>query len=520
MALTPPGDGEGHVASLPPFGQNRLMRVLRSLLVGVTALATLTAVVPSVAHAKPSDGISMPVVCRDSFNTASMREPDVSRVATDRVVVYDGVTVRLDRKGWKTEHPRDPSWVLWFQSLNWLVPLALTDPETAIAVFEERDRFLPDPGATSGREERKGIGWSQGQFRTRLLTATCLYTLTRDDRMIPIAARLAKANADPKRYPGPPRRKVHNHATMSNLALVQAGRTFGRDDWVDIAKSRFALSLPYVFSSCGMAWEQSSAYQQHNVSLWSRAARIMHVDLARPERALGALVRPDGVLEAIGNGQRRLGEIPNGAPLWCSQAGWAAGTLDDSTHFTLRFGPKVAYHGHRDRGSMTWFALGTAVLSDRGLYDKTRDARYDFAHSMAAHSVFEPVGSPKYNPDTSGTRVNDRAFDLRDAADGIERSREVRIGPTRLVVRDRGIGAKEWIQHWQLAPGWEPTQTGAVNEAAGLTLTIDCPRLKPVRVEAVIAWRTAVKAWDLQCHVDADRTGARLTTTLTVAPTP
>lgn len=520
MALTPHGDGEGHVASGAALGQNRTMRVVRSVLVGVTALATLVGVVPAVAQARPSDGVAMPSICRDSFNVASIRGYDVSRVASDRVVRYDGITVRLDRKGWKTTHPRDPSWVLWFQSLNWLVPLALTDPETAIAVFEERDRLLPDPGATTGRLERKGVGWSQGQFRNRLETATCLYAISRDDRLIPITERLVKANADPARYPGPPRRQVHNHGTMSNLALVQAGRTFGRDEWIALAKSRFMRSLPYVFSSCGMAWEQSSAYQEHNVSLWSRAARIMHVDLTAPERALGALVRPDGVLEAIGNGQRRLGEVPNGASLWCAQAGWAAGTLDDSTHFTLRFGPKVAYHGHRDRGSMTWFALGTAVLSDRGLYDKKRDGRYNFAHSMAAHSVFEPVGSPDYNPNTSGTRLNDRAFDLRDSADGIERSREVRFEPTRLVVRDRGTGADEWIQHWQLAPGWEPTRTGAVNEAAGLTLTIDCPRLRPVRVEAFTAWRTAEDAWDMQCRVAGDRTGARLTTTLTVAPTP
>ena len=159
------------------------------------------------------------------------------------------------------------------------------------------------------------------------------------------------------------------------------------------------------------------------------------------------------------------------------------------------------------------------MLSDRGLFSKDRGSRYDFAHSMGAHSVFEPVGSPKYDPATAAKRISAAEFALRDSADGIERLREVKVGPTRLVVRDRGTGAKDWIQHWQLAPGWEPTATGALNQDAGLSLTIDCPKLKAVKVEAFTAWRTAVDAWDLQCRVSGDRTGARITTTLTVSPT-
>lgn len=488
----------------------------------LAALALAVGVIHAPAQARPSDAVTMPGLCNSPFNVASLRGADVSRVASDRVLVYDGVQVRLDQRGWTTTHRQDPSWVLWFQSLNWLVPLALEDPKTAIDVFEERDRLLPDPGTSADRLDRKAVGWTQGQFRTRLETATCLYALTGNARLIPIATRLVRANADPERYPGPPRRDVHNHGTMSNIALVQAGRAFDRPEWISLAEKRFARDLPEVFSSCGMMWEQSSTYQEHNVSLWDRAARILHVDLAKPEFALGALVRPDGVLEAIGDGQPRAGMTPNGGSLWCESTGWAAGTLDDSTHFTLRFGPRVAYHGHRDRGSMTWFALGTPVLSDRGLYDKRRDARFAFAESMAAHSVFEPVGSPRHNPDTWGTRISNREFRLSDSSEGISRDRVVEFGSDTLTVRDRGVGAKEWIQHWQLAPGWKPTSTGAVHPERGLVLTVDCQRLKAIKVEAFTAWRTAEDAWDLQCRVDADRKrgDGRQTTVLTVAPAP
>jgi len=517
MALTPLGDGEGHVASGASLRQNRMMRVVRSLLV-CGALAASVLVAPPV-QAKPADSVSMPRTCKDSYNVASYRGFDVSKVATQRVVEFDGKRVSLDRKGWAADNPKDPSWTLWFHSMAWIVPLALDDSETAIRVFMERDKALPDPGASMGNRLRRPMGWTQGQFRNRLETVTCLYHLTDDPRLIPIAKQLAAANMDPARYPGPPNFPVHNHGSMSNVALMQASKAFGVQEWADVALKRFKRDLPSVFETCGMMREQSSTYQQHNLRLWNKVAHALGLDLTREERALGALVRPDGVLEAIGDGQPSTGLAPNGAQLWCRETGWAAGTVDDA-HFTLRFGPPMDYHGHRDRGAITWFALGVPVLSDRGLFSKDRGSRYDFAHAMAAHSVFEPVGSPKYDPFTSGTRISDREFVFADSGDGLSRERRVEVNSTSLVVRDRGTGAKEWIQHWQLAPGWTPAPGGAVHEEAGISLAIDCPRLKAVKVEAFTAWRTAVDAWDLQCRVSADRTGARATTTLKVTPSP
>lgn len=499
------------------------MRAARRLLIGIAAAAVtvslLPAVTPSPASARPSDAISMPGLCRAPYNVAFQRKADVSRVAASRILTFDGKRVTLDRRGWAASNAADPSWTLWFHSLSWLVPLALDDPETAIDVFVERDRALPDPGSSVGNRERRPVGWTQGQFRTRLDVANCLYNLTRDQRLFPIAKRLAEANMDPARYPGPPYFPVHNHGTMSNVTLMQAGKAYGVQEWIDVALKRFARDLPYVFEPCGMMREQSSTYQVHNLRLWSKTAAMLGADLERPERALGTLVRPDGALEAIGDGQPDAGLVPNGQSLWCRETGWAAGTVGDA-HFTLRFGPPMDYHGHRDHGGITWFALGTPVLSDRGLFSKDRGERYDFAHSMAAHSVFEPVGYPRYDPYTKGKRLSGREFVVRDSEDGISRERQIQLSPTRLTVRDRGFGATEWIQHWQLAPGWKPNARGAVHEAAGLTLTIDCPRMKAVPVEAFTAWRTAVDAWDLQCRVAADRSGARLTTTLTVTPSP
>ena len=489
---------------------------MRSLILCVTASVLLLAGIPGARAAAPDD-VRVPGHCRAPYSTALEWGFDVSRVASARVVVLDGKRVRLDRKGWAADDRRDPSWTLAFHSLAWLVPLALDDAPTAIKVFLERDKALPDPGAAYGNSYRRPLGWTPGQFRSRLDTATCLYVLTGDKRLLPIAQRLAVAVMDPLRYPGPPYYPVHNHGAMANVSLMQAGKVFGKREWIRYAQKRFARDMPLVFEPCGMMREQSSTYQLHNLRLWSKTADSLGVDLTREQRALDALVRPDGVLEAIGDGQPTMGLAPNGASLWCRETGWAAGTIAPDSHFTLRFGPRVDYHGHQDHGGLTWFALGTPVLSDRGLHSKSRGERYDYAHSMSAHSVFEPVGRPGYDPATGARRLSAREFAVWDAADGIERRRDVLVGPTRLVVRDRGTGAKEWIQHWQLAPGWRPTASGAVNPDAGLELSIDCPRLKAVRVQAFTAWRVTVDAWDMQCRVTEDRReGARQVTSLTV----
>lgn len=491
--------------------------LVRALGLAVPLVLSFSVLAGPPASARPSDIPDMPVQCRSGYKTAVQWKSDTSRVASDRIVRMDGHQVELDRRGWAADDPRDRSWTLWFHSLAWLVPLALDDSETAIEVFEERDRALPDPGRIGDKEALRASGWTQGQFRTRLETATCLYALTGDERLKPIAVRLAEANMDPDRYPGPPNFPVHNHGAMSNVALMQAGKAFGVSEWNDVALSRFERDMPEVFEPCGMMFEQASGYQLHNVRLYSKAADRLGEPLEEPQRALGALVRPDGVLEAIGDGQPSLDAAPNGESLWCTKTGWAAATVEDM-HFTLRFGPRMNFHGHRDHGSMTWFTYGIPVLSDRGLYDKERGDRFEFAHSMAAHSVFEPLGVPQLNPETTAQRLSDTSFRLRDSDEGVTRQRTVTFSRARLTVRDEGTGAKEWIQHFQLAPGWKPTNTGAIHES-GATLTISCPRWKAVKVESFTAWRTAVSAWDLQCRVDAKKgKTAQAAATLAVNP--
>lgn len=460
----------------------------------------------------------LPARCKSTYRSAVQWKSDVSRVDRDRVVVFDGQQVRVKDAGWRVDDRKHGAWSLWFHSLVWLVLVAMEDPDLAVEVFMERDRALPDPGASASKWEKRETGWTQGQFRNRLETVTCLYELTGDKRLRPIAHRLAKANMDPYRYPGLPYKKVHNHGAMSNIALIQAGTIFGVQEWIDVALKRLEADLREVFEPCGMMYEQASVYQLHNIKLWEKAASMIGEKLEAPRQALGALVRPDGVLEAIGDGNPLAGLEPSGASLWCEETGWGAVTRNGH-HLTVRFGPREVGHGHLDHGGVTWFAAGVPVLSDRGLFDKRRDDRYEYAHGMSAHSVFEPVGHPDYDPETSGVNRSDRLFKFSDERDGITRSRTIEFDGSTLRVMDTGSGAESWIQHWQLAPGWTPTATGAVH-SSGATLTLRCDRMKAVRVEHYSDWRVADQAWDLQCRAKPEAGEARLVTTLVVTPAP
>lgn len=470
---------------------------------------------------RPDPGVvpeDLPALCKSTYRSAVQWKSDISRVGSQRVLTFDGVEVRLKGAGWRVDDREHGAWTLWMHSMVWLVLVALEDPDLAIQIFQERDRALPDPGHTADKWERRETGWSQGQFRNRLETVTCLWAMTEDERLRPIARRLARANMDPYRYPGLPHRKVHNHGAMSNIALIQAGRVFGEQEWIDVAMQRLRTDLPEVFEPCGMMREQATIYQLHNLKLWEKATQMIGAQIKSPVKALGALVRPDGVLEAIGDGTPLADLEPNGQPLWCVETGWAAATIDGA-HLIARFGPAAKGHGHLDHGGVTWFAGGVPVLSDRGLYDKERGKRFTYAVGMQAHSVFEPVGAEDFNPDTEGVSRGVGDYRLSDAQGDIERVRDIEWEGTRLRVTDRGSGAEEWIQHWQLAPGWTPTRTGAVHET-GATLTLSCPKLKPVRVEHYSAWRVAVPAWDLQCVVRASKGEAVQRTTLTVSPAP
>jgi len=540
-------------------------RVIRQIIGGAVAAVVLLSGVALPAEAAER----LPRICDAEVNSAKRMGADVSDLGTSGVLRLDGrsVVVTGPEAQWRQDVRGNSTFVTRFHSLAWLV-LAARQGFPVVDLVLERDAALPDPGSTVEQDRLRLTGWTQSAVRQRMGVISCLYAATEDERLIPVMERLVLANADPFRYRGQPINRVHNHGTLANLALIEAAELFGRDDWRDLAIRRFDQDAKSIFAECGMSVEQSSSYHLLNVQLWERSLRAIaeaSSDVAQlvsqrirvAELASAQLMRPDGIVEAIGNGnQVKLDPATWGLDLansptrlWCGGRGWAANRTswdDTATHYTLRFGPRQQFHGHDDHGSLTWFTQGVPVFSDRGLYDKTRGQRFQWAQSRAAHSTIDPARSqergasnardlsdadadryrvwwkggplawtrdvtiplqPIYAPAIADDTVVD------DTVTAYADDSAIPLAPlTSLRVQDVGTANfdQQWYQHWQLAPGWtvlERTtawEPAAVHASTGLYLYGTCRsgmdmRMAPLAVEAFPAWREAVPATAFVC---------------------
>ena len=509
----------------------------------------------------------LPRICDTEVNAAKRMGADVADLEAAGIIRLDGrdVAVVGPDAQWRQFDRRNATFVTRFHSLAWVV-LAARQGYPVVDLVLERDAALPDPGSDAGRERLQSTGWTQSAVRLRIGTISCLYAFTKDERLIPVMDRLVLANADPYRYRGQPLNRVHNHGTLANLALIEAADVFGREEWRDLAIRRFDQDAKSVFADCGMSVEQSSSYHLLNVQLWERSLRaiaessrisaeIVGERISQAELATVQLMRPDGVLEAIGDGNQvavdpeALNVDLATAPtrLWCIGRGWAANRSswdDTATHYTLRFGPRRTFHGHYDHGSLTWFTQGVPVFSDRGLFDKSRGARYQWAQSRQAHTTIDPARSNAQGP-TKARDLSDASADryrvwwqggplawTRDVTIPLQPLYVPAVSDDTATVDDTSIDDsavplapltslrvddvatarfdQQWYQNWQLAPGWtvlERTtawEPAAFHEESGLYLYGTCRssmdmRMSPTAVEAFPAWRTAVPATTFTC---------------------
>ena len=518
---------------------DRIRGSMRTGLSGALAVGLAWGGLSSVTPARASDEI--PQICSSELNVAESFGVDTSRL-NGGVLILDGRSVTLtdDSSTWQVYDPIDNTFNNRFHGMQWLVPWAAAGGD-AVSLLVARDAALPDPGAWADRTVLRATGWTTGANRIRQNTVNCLYAMTGDERLLAIIEGIVAVNVDPARYRGKPERPVHNHGMLANHSLIESARVFDRPEWADIAFARMNADARSVFAPCGMSIEQSSSYHLTNLRIWERGLRragsseigttaAVADTIDRARVAAVQLARPDGVLEAIGNAnQRDIDDIVTELPpdvresldtrLWCEDRGWAANRTswdDTAIHYTLRFGPRRKMHGHVDHGSLTWFAQGVPVLSDPGLFDKTRNGRYRNAVSMAAHSVLEPVGRPF----SGGTRAT-----IEESPEGIDRytlvtqrrsmtrtrSVEISLDHSYLRVRDHASSRwpMQWLQRWQLDPQWQPVSgttpwTPIATHPDGLYLYAVCHSGISMRMtvgtqEHYPAWRTSVPAMSMKC---------------------
>jgi hypothetical protein len=520
-------------------------RALLCLAVGTLSLGIVQ---QDADHADARVSGALPRVCNQELVTSREWATDVSRLKSELILVMDGRVIDLKRPDpWRFGDHLDPAFSNRFHSLAWLVP-ALKSGVDVTGLILEREAALPDPTWRSGAQTLRETGWTEGAVRLRMNSITCIYAATKDTRLEPVMDRLVAANLDPYRYRGAPLDRAHNHGTLANLALIEAAGVFKRPQWREPAVRRLAADARHVFDPCGMTAEQSTLYHRLNVRLWQRTLRLVKDEIQsvpglaelvnQAAQAVLRLTRPDGMLEAIGTGnQTRVsaGDLglpaPNeaGAPLsthlWCQKRGWAANRSswdDTATHYILRFGPPRIFHGHDDRGAVTWFTQGVPVFSDRGVFDRSRGPRWFWAESSAAHSSFDSPGvqwrghfRANYTGSNEGDTYNVTA--KADPLTSLSRTLKVSLSGddsySTLQVSDggRSPSPRSWLQRWQLAEDWSvlepesPWEPIAVHEAAGLYLYGVCAiggkHVAPsaIEVETYPAWRTAVSAQSLEC---------------------
>ena len=524
--------------------------------VSVLALGATTLIAPPAGAQTLSAAGLGSSLCKKAANVGNRVAADTSTFTTNGWLALGNWRVNPRSERWQAEHPRHATYTVVFHSATWLIPQDKADAGPAIKAMVEQARMSPDPGNASSATLNV-TGWKEAHVTKRLNTAVCLYSLAESEAqradMSRVIEQLVAANLDENRYYGPPQRKAHNHGIMADQALRDAGRALDRPDWIDAAQDRVRAQLVETFDSCGMSYEQSSAYLSLHVRLWKSVQRWTDAKLtnqiaavlAEARHARDLLISPDGELLRIGDGSARTYRprfpVVND-DMWCPETGWYASTTAKGTktqQTVVRFGPGIDVHGHDDRGQALWWVgtqeAGVPVLSDRGTYDKKDFARTDYAHSAAAHSTLQWRGSTAQNTTGELKRRgsgNIITLNSNQAAGDWTRvisssTAKYRLSVTDNVVADSALG--QITQRFALDPIWTEQSNRSAKRARFVTETgwrlqvtcsIDGRRIAPksVAAEHFPNRSTVREAISVDCGTTKAGSRSALTATLQVTP--
>ena len=499
------------------------------------------------------------------WTTSWLNWHDISYGRVNMGVIYIGKwRVPFRARDYRLWNGHDATKSRIFHSGVWVLPLLQDDPDLAVELLLEQAAVRPDPFrnydggkyTSAQKNSLKPVGWSEGDVTIRTRATVCAYHATGDPRLRPLLQSLNHANMDPGRYYGPPHHALHNHGLRADQAMLRSGKILREQAPVIHAESRLRRASADYWSGCGMMQEQATSYQLYNTKLWqsllpnlgSYTRGVVEQDISRAKSALGALLRPDRQLEAIGESYRDPRPVlPDGVSpggrLWCpwegGHGGWAAQHItrnDLTTHHIVRFGPPPRMHGTPDHGSATWFVDTdrgrTPVLSDPGRYDAAKDARYAWTHSPAGHSTFERRGYPIIGGTSGRTKSGStkQNYVLTTANSTGLQARKLVFGKRApvLVASDSytPIGSYwgrgySFRQHWILSPEWRPDGSDHTARNGKHTLDVICladgKRYSPRRtwVEHFPKVRTAVRALEVSC-TRSDTGSTRMTAVLVV----
>ena len=427
---------------------------------------------------------------------SACRVPDVlvgnSRVSWPKSVTILGEKKPLDPKRFELgQGPyEDPSRKLWWRSgslLAWQAAALAEGGDWAQAIRITRTLLSaierhPDPGSATpaALTDANSNGWDEGTVYRRSQALLCLTAAVPVTELEPALRAHAEVFFDPKRYPGPPERGVHNHGLMINLHLLELAEALQDDGYQTIALERLSSEWPQAFSKEGFANEAANHYQFENYSLWSRAqvqlerfgyeseATKLSAVLAKAVDVGAHFTAPSGLPILYGN--TRESDVmlepesdPGRSLKWLdAEAGMAAGRFSwqdtSTTHWTAMNRENRGAHGHEDALSVTWHAMGLPILVDVGQSDYSSSELTLWSKGPSAHNTISAQGQQEFGSQSSNLRLqstagidtikmerNTRDTSLQRTASFDDRQRSVTI----LDSSDRPI-----TQYWHFHPDW------------------------------------------------------------------
>lgn len=397
---------------------------------------------------------------------------------------------------WKVPPYGDGVWQLHLRGFFWAMPLAARaaqddQQQSLTALVDQMLAFHkqnPDPGTSTATTtaNANAWGWDEGTALRRLEAENCLYSVTRDARLIPVMT--ADVNVQyGTRYYGPPLHGVHNHGVMADLAVIHAGDLLKRTDWLNRSMDRLLTNSPSPWTPSGMTIEQSSSYHLTNVILWRQAADVIQAHRgaaavaqmrtldARANSVTPWLTEPDRRVVVLGDSFADPGQTRSS---WTGQrfrddvAGLAVGrwswTDPATSYYTIRYGPRRWAHGQQERPGVTWSTLGTRILvgPGKGVFD-TAGNYYAWVRGQNSHNVTTADGRTFKDAPVKLASVAAAAtwhsYTTTDALYGIAHTRKMTIAknPRWLTVVDTYAGSAAFRQWWHLDSGWGLTSKSA-----------------------------------------------------------
>lgn len=527
---------------------------MRALVAGVVAALCLSAgSVGSIAApvgaepARPADDSRTDPQCMGDNYTPTDRDVDraADLMAGRMTITPYGPWTMPEDPDWTEDPFQNSNWVFQYHSLHWLDPLRRVGLATNDKDMLERYGVLVRDWVEDNPvgAPRSRFSWYDMADGFRAIGLVCLaatYT-TEPDWLTAAVETHAQMLSDPTRYAS-----NGNHGLYQNLGLLALGCSRDVPAWRDLAVQRAQQLLEIAVDSEGVTNEGSVLYQALNhrwyLQLGNRLdrcglARFPQLDRvdAMPDMMAHA-TQPDGNMVAFGDtsAEQRATSVTGTVAEYAasggrsgprpgrtfavfqrgyafSRSGWFdTEAANQQSLASIRFAaPKTtAIHGHEDAGAVGFFAYGSQLLWQPGLWGGAggRERAYvlsDKAHNaigIAGRSYDRTVASPLVA--ASGTAAADVVTVQSGVHPGAtwQRTMVHAKGAHLLVVDDRVTqpARRSVLQRWHLGAdrlvttGCGRADTEGPGADVSLLWSDDCPRLTVTtgQTSPMLGWRS------------------------------